>query len=182
MLKVLFTRVSRSLISLAGIVLTTTSAVLFLSLFAIEESGVNHHGGYTGILAFIIIPSLFVLGLLLVPLGMALLRRADRKRLARGEPAQLAPVIDFNVPRTRLIVSVVAVLTVVNVVIIATGTYKGVETMESTEFCGGACHSVMSPEFTTYTNGLIIPSATEKGALPVGVLPASESAVGSPML
>ena len=150
MLTVLFTRVSRSVISLAGIVLTTISAVLFLSLFAIEEFGVNHHGGYTGILAFLIIPSIFVLGLLLVPLGMALLRRADRKRLARGEPAQLAPVIDFNVPRTRLIVSVVAVLTVVNVVIIATGTYRGVETMESTEFCGGACHSVMSPEFTTY--------------------------------
>mgnify|MGYP006149984483 CR=1 FL=1 len=35
-------------------------------------------------------------------------------------------------------------------VILATATYKGVETMESTEFCGQACHSVMAPEFTAY--------------------------------
>ena len=150
MLKVLFTTVSRSLISLAGVVLTTISAVLFLSLFGIEEFGNVQHGAYTGILAFIIIPSVFVTGLVLIPLGVALLRRADRKRLAKGEPEPRAPVIDFNLPRTRLIVAVVAVLTIVNVVIIATGTYKGVETMESTEFCGGACHSVMSPELTTY--------------------------------
>jgi len=151
MLKVLFTTVSRSFISLAGVVLTTVSAILFLSLFAIEELGNIQHGAYTGILAFIIIPSVFVLGLLLIPLGIALLRRADRKRLASGQPTPLAPVIDFNIPRTRLIVAVVAVLSVVNVVIIATGTYKGIETMESTEFCGGACHSVMNPEFTTYS-------------------------------
>ncbi len=150
MLKVLFTTVSRSLISLAGVVLTTISAVLFLSLFAIEEFGAAQHGAYTGIIAFIIIPSVFVTGLALIPVGVALLRRADRKRLAKGEPEPKAPVIDFNLPRTRLIVAVVAVLTIVNVVIIATGTYKGVETMESTEFCGGACHSVMSPELTTY--------------------------------
>lgn len=150
MLKVLFTAVSRSLISLAGVILTTISAILFLSLFMIEEFGGGHHGAYTGILAFIIVPSIFVLGLVLIPLGLALLRRADRKRLAKGEAEPRAPVIDFNVPRTRLIVAVVAVLSVVNIVIIATGTYKGVETMESTAFCGGACHSVMSPELTTY--------------------------------
>ncbi len=42
-------------------------------------------------------------------------------------------------------------LTLANVIIVATGTYKGIETMETTEFCGGACHSVMNPEFTTYS-------------------------------
>ena len=44
MLKVLFTAVSRSLISLAGVILTTISAILFLSLFMIEEFGGGHHG------------------------------------------------------------------------------------------------------------------------------------------
>ena len=150
MLKTLFTTVSRSLISLAGIVFTTISAILFFTLFGIEEFGKEQHGAYTGILAFIIIPSIFVFGLVLIPLGMAVLRRADRKRAAKGEPEPKAPVIDFNLPRTRMIVAVVAVLSVVNVVILATGTYKSIETMESTEFCGGACHSVMSPEYTTY--------------------------------
>ena len=35
-------------------------------------------------------------------------------------------------------------------VIVATGTYKAVELMESVEFCGTTCHKVMSPEYTTY--------------------------------
>lgn len=146
--KSLFISISRSLISLAGAVLTTIAAVLFLSLFAIEELGGGHHGAYTGIIAFIIIPSIFLFGLLLIPLGQWRLRKLDAKRAAGEEPR--APVIDFNVPRTRFIVAVVSVLSVVNVVVLATGTYKGIETMESTEFCGTACHSVMSPEFTTY--------------------------------
>ncbi|HXY42324.1 MAG TPA: cytochrome C, partial [Vicinamibacteria bacterium] len=29
-------------------------------------------------------------------------------------------------------------------------TYKGVEVMDSTPFCGAACHTVMRPEYTTY--------------------------------
>lgn len=148
MLKTLFTSISRSMISLAGAVLTTISAVLFLSLFAIEELGGGHHGAYSGIIAFIIIPSLFVFGLVLIPLGQWRLRKLDAKR-GPGEEIK-APIIDFNVPRTRFIVAVVAVLSVVNIVILATGTYKGIETMESTQFCGTTCHSVMSPEFTTY--------------------------------
>ena len=32
----------------------------------------------------------------------------------------------------------------------ASATYKGVEVMESTQFCGAACHTVMEPEYTTY--------------------------------
>ena len=38
----------------------------------------------------------------------------------------------------------------INALILGVGTYKGVEVMESTQFCGAACHSVMEPEYTTY--------------------------------
>jgi hypothetical protein len=37
-----------------------------------------------------------------------------------------------------------------NVVVLASATYKGVEIMESVEFCGLACHSVMEPEHTAF--------------------------------
>jgi hypothetical protein len=43
-----------------------------------------------------------------------------------------------------------AVLSAANVVILAMVSYKGVEVMESTEFCGTTCHSVMSPEHTAH--------------------------------
>jgi hypothetical protein len=41
-------------------------------------------------------------------------------------------------------------LTIVNVVILGTASYKGVEVMDSTAFCGATCHSVMTPEYTAY--------------------------------
>ncbi len=135
----------RSPLSLIGTAITTVSAVVFLTLFAVEQLGF-HSGPYRGILGFLIIPAFFVLGLVLIPIGIW----RERKRIAAGESTPSAPIIDFNRPRTRQIALLILVLTVINVVIIATATYKGVEMMDSTQFCGGACHSVMSPEFTTY--------------------------------
>ena len=60
------------------------------------------------------------------------------------------PVIDLNRARTRTPVLIFLVLTAVNVVVLATATYKGVEVMESTQFCGATCHTVMQPEYTAY--------------------------------
>lgn len=148
MIKALFTTVSRSFISLAGVVLATSSAFLFLTLLLIEELG-HGLGGYSGIIAFLIIPGIFLLGLGLIPLGLWKRRRADRA-LAREGQAASAPVVDFNVAHTRNVAVMVVLLTMVNFAILATGTYKGVETMESTDFCGGTCHSVMGPEFSAY--------------------------------
>ena len=140
-----FVAFMRSRISLIGALITTVSAVLFLTLFAVELVGF-HTAPYLGILAYLIIPALFVLGLVLIPIGIW----RERRRAAAGEAAAAAPVIDFNRPRTRQIAFLVLALTVINVVILGAATYKGVEVMDSTEFCGGACHAVMSPEFTTY--------------------------------
>jgi hypothetical protein len=46
----------------------------------------------------------------------------------------------------------VAVATVLNLLIIGTASYRGVEYMDSTSFCGTTCHTVMEPEYTTYQN------------------------------
>ena len=150
MIKALFTVVTRSVLGVIGFVLTTVSAILFLTLFAIEEFGFAG-GAYIGIIGFVILPAVFVVGLGLMPIGVWRVRQADLRRAAAGEAIPLAPVIDLNLPRTRGIVTIVGILSLVNIVILATGTYKGVELMESTEFCGGTCHSVMSPEFSTHS-------------------------------
>ncbi len=150
MIRSFFTAITRDIVGLIGAILTTVSAVLFITLLVIEEFG-QLHGAYTGIIAFIVVPGLFVLGLVIMPVGVWRFRRAEAKRVATGQPPSLLPVVDLNVPHTRNIFIVTAVLTLANVVIVATGTYKGIEVMETTQFCGGACHSVMSPEFTTYS-------------------------------
>jgi nitrate/TMAO reductase-like tetraheme cytochrome c subunit len=150
-MKNLFAKVSRNPISLAGVVITTISAIIFLTLFAIELVGFSG-GPYMGIMAFLIVPAFFVGGLILIPLGIWRAQRKAKAALEAGEEPELDnfPVIDLNMVRVRKTVLVFVALTVINVVIVATATYKGVEVMGSTKFCGTACHSVMAPEFTTY--------------------------------
>ena len=150
-MKNLFAKISRNPISLAGVVVTTISAIIFLTLFAIELVGFSG-GPYVGIMAFLIVPAFFVGGLLLIPFGIWRARRKAKLAAEAGEEPEPDnfPVIDLNMVKVRKTVLLIAALTVINVVIVATATYKGVEVMGSTKFCGTACHSVMAPEFTTY--------------------------------
>jgi nitrate/TMAO reductase-like tetraheme cytochrome c subunit len=106
---------------------------------------------YLGIVFFLILPAIFVFGLLLVPAGMAVERR---RRLRVGPDRPLVwPILNFNEKRMRTMGFVVAVLTVINGVVVALAAYKGVEYMDSVPFCGQLCHTVMRPEFTAYEDG-----------------------------
>jgi hypothetical protein len=145
-----FASVTGNPISLAGSALTTVTAFLFLLLFSIHL--VSEHGAspYLGILTFLILPGLFLLGLVLIPLGLWRARKRRRQAIAEDDPAAEFAVLDFNRPQTRKTALVFLGATGINALILGVGTYKGVEVMESTQFCGAACHTVMEPEYTTY--------------------------------
>ena len=138
----------RNTVTLAGAAITTASAALFVALFLVEF--VTEGSPYLGLLTFVALPAVFVAGLLLIPLGLWLQRRRERRATARGERLPPYPVLDLNLERTRRAVLMFFVLTCVNLVILGVSSYKGVEVMDSTAFCGTACHSVMLPEYTTY--------------------------------
>lgn len=144
-MKGFFTALTRHPLSLAGTAIATSAAILFLTLFSLELAGFHGHP-YVGILAYLVIPTIFVLGLVLIPIG---LRRA-RRRAAAG---QEFPVLDFNRSEMRNRFLIFLALTVINIVIVATATYKSVEVMDTVEFCGTACHSVMEPEHTAFQRG-----------------------------
>jgi hypothetical protein len=140
-----------NLISLIGTAITTASAFLFMLLLLMHLVGEQEGGPYAGILTFLILPAVFVLGLVLIPIGLYHDRRRRRKAVERGETeGPRFAVLDFNKRSTRKAVLVFVVATGVNALILGIGTYKGVEVMESTAFCGTACHTVMEPEHTTY--------------------------------
>jgi hypothetical protein len=141
---------TREPLGLAGAVLTTASAILFLILYGIDLVGLHAAGPYQGIISFLILPAIFVLGLLLMPIGMWRERRRERRAADRGEAAPAFPVFDLNRATARKSALIFVALTAVNVIILAIGTYKGVEVMDSTAFCGAACHTVMHPEYTAY--------------------------------
>jgi len=140
---------TRNPISLLGSAITTAAAVVLLSLLALELTGF-HGSPYLGILAYLVLPAIFVVGLLLIPIGIVRERRRERRARERGEQPARFPVLDLNRDRVRRAVLLVLALTLVNLVILSAATYKGVETMESTEFCGATCHTVMEPEYTAY--------------------------------
>jgi hypothetical protein len=72
----------RHLISRIGVALTTASAVLFIFLLVIDLLGFLQNP-YAGIVVFIMLPVLFVLGLLLIPVGLWLERRRGADEVVR---------------------------------------------------------------------------------------------------
>lgn len=145
-----FALLTRNPLSIFGTALTTSSALLFLALFGMELVGMEG-GPYIGIIAFLILPAIFLVGLVLMPIGVARQRRKERAAQAAGaEPPPPFPILDFNKPRVRRAGLTVAGLTAANLLVLAIGTYKGIEVMESTTFCGQACHTPMEPQAVTH--------------------------------
>ena len=132
-------RLIRSPISVAGMVLTTISAVLFLVVFLADVLGL-HTNPYIGIVFFLVLPGLFVIGLLLIPLGAWV----ERRRRAAGKRALGRPLAADRSQRLRPSgrpPSSSSALTMANIVIVSLGAYRGVEYMDSVQFCGQACHT-----------------------------------------
>src|SRR5690348_8929938 len=126
-------------------VIATTMAVLFLVLLVLDWLGAFGNP-YIGLLLFVTVPVIFVIGLLLIPLGGWWSARRRRRQPERGE----WPVIDLSNPRHRLTLVIVLVLTVVNIAIVSMAAYGGVHYMDSSAFCGEVCHTTMRPEYVAY--------------------------------
>ena len=149
MIRNLFSVVTRHWLSLVGAVLALVAAILIVMLFAIGLLGF-HGGAYLGILTYLLLPGLVILGLLMIPLGVWRKRKLDAAAdLAHGEHPKL-PVIDLNSQHTRGLLFGSVSIGVVLLVIVAAATFKGVEVMESVGFCGTVCHTVMQPEYTAF--------------------------------
>jgi len=136
-------------ISIVGIVLTTVAGLSIVTFMVIELAG-GFHNPYIGIFAYLILPGIFVAGLVLIPIGMW--RRRQRlvvEGVSERERVRF-PRLDFNDPGLRRLATLVLFLTAVNAVVFGVSSMMAVEHMESVEFCGTTCHDLMIPEYTTY--------------------------------
>jgi NapC/NirT cytochrome c family, N-terminal region len=134
-------------ITVTGAVLTTSSALTMVGFWILEIAQLRTVHPYAGIIVFLILPGVFVLGLLLMPLGVVLRRRRLR---ARGELPDVYPTIDLRHGLVARGLRLVAGMTVLNILILSVASYQGVRYMDSTQFCGLTCHSVMAPEYSAY--------------------------------
>jgi len=137
---------SQNLISRIGVVLTTTSGVTLVFSLALLIFGIQPNP-YAGIVIYMILPALFALGLVLIPIGIY---RDWRKYRRLGTLPAAYPTVDFASVGVRRTILFVAVMTAINIPIFAIATYSGTQYMESTQFCGQTCHAVMDPEYTAY--------------------------------
>jgi len=133
-------------VTLAGAVITTASALTLIIFYFSELFGLVAHP-YSGILFFLILPAVFLIGLLLIPYG-ALRRR--RQLVKAGLLPVVYPPVNLQDPNLRRGMGWVGLATGLNVVILLTASYRGVHYMDSVQFCGMTCHAVMQPEYTAY--------------------------------
>jgi nitrate/TMAO reductase-like tetraheme cytochrome c subunit len=134
-------------LSLFGGAITTASAMVLVGFWIISVLG---HGGssnpYLGILFYLLLPGMFVAGLVLILVGI-LIRRTYL--LTTHQVPTFFPEVDIHDPVFRHGVDIVVVATAINFIIVGIGCYRGVAYMDTVSFCGNTCH-VMAPENAAY--------------------------------
>ena len=144
-----FEALSRHPLAIAGALITTASAAVFIALVIAEFVGLLENP-YSGLVVFIALPAIFLLGLLLIPLGMWL----QQRKLQHHPDAPAGwPIIDFSKPVVRRRTLIFVALTSVNVIILLLAGYGSLHWMDSPQFCGQVCHEPMHPQFTAWRDG-----------------------------
>ena len=133
-------------ISLAGGAITSASGVTMIGYWLVELFGRPNDNPYLGIIFFLLLPALFIAGLLLIPVGVFV--RRGKLQKAGQIPAHF-PKIDLNDRIFRHGLDIVLVATIANLLVVAMASYRGAAYMDSPQFCGQSCH-VMHPEYTAY--------------------------------
>jgi hypothetical protein len=136
-------------VTLTGTVITTSAALTTIAFWFYDFFLPGPPHPYIGLLIYLLLPGVFVFGLLLIPVGIWMRRRNLR---GSGKLPEVYPAIDLRLPIVRRTLEWVAFATVLNLLILGTASYRGVEYMDTTSFCGTTCHTVMTPEFTAYQN------------------------------
>ena len=129
-------------LSIIGAALTLSSAIIIL-VTLLFPAFLEGRGPYSGILLMIALPALFLLGLILMPLGLFLRRRRLRRQ---GILPSEYPRIDFASTEVRRALLLIFMATGLCLLLLAGSMAQSGEYMESNAFCGEACHSVMHPQ------------------------------------
>ncbi|HYU25572.1 MAG TPA: NapC/NirT family cytochrome c, partial [Thermoanaerobaculia bacterium] len=136
---------ARNLISEAGVLIAVIALANIIFLIYIDITSAENP--YLGILTYVIVPSILVVGLLLFVFGL-LWERRRRRRAGHDMPEY--PEINMNIRRVRNIVYISIIGGVAFLLISVLGTYRAYHYTDSDQFCGATCHTPMAPEYTAY--------------------------------
>jgi hypothetical protein len=142
--------VSINKVGKTGMVLTTSSFATFIFLEMIRLLGILTNA-YIGLITYLLLPTLFVIGLILIPIGWYKTKKATNKTTEELLKRQFS---DEEIKSKKLtgskLFNTIAIFTIVNIVFLSLASMRMLNFMDTPRFCGTACHSVMNPEWTTY--------------------------------
>ena len=151
MVKDFFLGISRSRVSLIGAMIVTITTP-FLLAYMMADTIWHIKNPYFGAAVYLALGPFFLGGLVMIFVG-AFFFRGDRDvhlftlqylRKYFTEPELFG--------RLRKNVFLIVLLTSVNFAVFSMFIYRAYHYMESTQFCGQFCHTVMNPEHTAYEN------------------------------
>ena len=134
-------------ITLLGTALTTVAGstmIFFLAISLVTES----LNTYAAAIAFMVMPGIFIFGLMIIGAGFFWEHWRHRGRV---DPIQEAFKLAFKDPRSRRLIFFVSLVTLVNIFLLGLVGSFSLSYMDTPQFCGTLCHSVMEPEYITYT-------------------------------
>lgn len=134
-----------------GVTFVTSAFLLFVAFELLRIAGILTNS-YVGLISYLALPALFLLGLILIPFGWWQFRRATGRTteelLSRRFPDDMTRAKRLG----SSLVGMIALLTVVNLMFVGLGGARVLHFMDEPEFCGTACHQVMEPEWVAYQN------------------------------
>jgi hypothetical protein len=143
------TNASRNWITIIGALIAALNLLLIILLFLISTI-FKQNDTYLGLFIYIILPGFLLLGLIMIPIGIAVSRKKKTESSAEGK--KRLPNIDLNNSRHRKAFVIFTIATIIILFLSTYGSFEAYHLTESVEFCGTLCHKVMEPEYTAYQN------------------------------
>ena len=132
-----------------GVILATSSFITLIILELARLVGIIT-SSYAGLVTYLLFPALFVIGLILIPIGWFKLKKQTGKTFEELLNQEFdKDDISASFLGSKLFRYMV-IFSIINIVFLLAISSQMLGFMDSAKFCGTACHSVMNPEWVTY--------------------------------
>ena len=136
--------IRKSRVSLIGAFITTGVFPVLLGAIILDLLGYVTNA-YYGFFIYMILGPTFIFGLVLVFLGLFFFKGSREVQIFTMEYLQEQVSDPVRFTRVKKLIVLGVALTVVNIGVFSLLAYSGYHYMESVEFCGQFCHTVMNP-------------------------------------
>ena len=141
--------VSTNLCGRLGVALTVSSFICMVVMELAMLVGLVTNS-YAGLISYMLFPALFIIGLILVPIGWRRFKKVSNISTADLLARQFGDENNLSDFAGSRLFQTIGILTIINILFLSVISIRMLSFMDEAEFCGTACHSVMSPEWATY--------------------------------